>query len=88
MALRAVRLRPDAEKALSRIVRATGMTVSGALNQGLLVFSERLAEYEAVIPHEVYRTLDLGPGGYAIAPSTQTRRGVRRALRKKLGRSR
>jgi len=34
----------------------------------------------------VYRQLDLGPGGYAIAPSTDTRRGVAVALRRKLRR--
>jgi hypothetical protein len=35
---------------------------------------------------EIYKDLDLGPGGYAIAPSTETRRGVREAIRRKLGR--
>jgi hypothetical protein len=37
-------------------------------------------------PQEIYESLDLGPGGYAIAPSTETRRGVREALRRKYGR--
>lgn len=37
-------------------------------------------------PQEIYKSLDLGPGGYAIAPSTETRRGVREALRRKFGR--
>jgi len=36
--------------------------------------------------YEIYKDLDLGPGGYAIAPSTETRRGVREALRRKFGR--
>jgi len=36
--------------------------------------------------YEIYKGLDLGPGGYAIAPSTETRRGVREALRRKFGR--
>jgi hypothetical protein len=37
-------------------------------------------------PYDVYKELDLGPGGYAIAPSTATRRGVREAIRRKLKR--
>jgi hypothetical protein len=34
-------------------------------------------------PYDWYRQLELGPGGYATAPSTETRRGVAAALRKK-----
>ena len=37
-------------------------------------------------PYEIYQKLDLGPGSYAIAPSTAARRGVRNAIRKKLRR--
>lgn len=37
-------------------------------------------------PQEIYKSLDLGPGGYAIAPSTEVQRGVREAIRRKLGR--
>ena len=88
MALRTVRLNPQAEQALRRIIRATGLSASGALNRGLLVLSEDLARYASRTPFDVYARLDLGPGGYAIAPSTDTRRGVRKAVRQKLGRPR
>ena len=37
-------------------------------------------------PYDVYRELDLGHGGDAIAPSTQTRTAVRRAIANKLRR--
>lgn len=37
-------------------------------------------------PFEIYGELDLGPGGYAIAPSTETRSGVLTALRRKRAR--
>jgi hypothetical protein len=37
-------------------------------------------------PYEIYKELELGPGGYAIVPSTETRRGVREAICRKLGR--
>jgi hypothetical protein len=36
--------------------------------------------------YEIYEELDLGPGGYAVAPSTETKRGVKEAIRKKLKR--
>ncbi len=35
---------------------------------------------------DVYQQLDLGPGGDAIAPSTEARRGVAQAIRRKLKR--
>ena len=88
MGLRSVRLNPDAEQALRQIVRATGLSVSGALSRGLLVLREDLARYASRTPYDIYARLDLGPGGYAIAPSTRTRRGVRKAIRRKLGRRR
>ena len=36
-------------------------------------------------PYDIYRELDHGPGGSAIAASTDTRRAVRAAVKKKLG---
>jgi len=88
MALRTVRLAPEAEQALARIVKTTGLSVSGALNRGLLALHENLARYMVRLPYDVYSSLDLGPGGYAIGPSTNTRRRVRQAIRRKLGRRR
>jgi hypothetical protein len=40
MATHTVRLEPEAERALRAIQKASGMTVSAALKQGLFVFSE------------------------------------------------
>ena len=88
MALRTVRLNPQAEHALRRIVRATGLSTSAALNRGLLALSEDLARSASRTPYDVYARLDLGSGGYAVAPSTDTRRGVKKAIRRKLGRPR
>jgi len=88
MALRTVRLGPDAEQALRQIVRTTGLTVSGALNRGLLVLKENLAQYRAETAYDVYARLDLGPGGDAIAPSTDVKKGVRAAIARKVGRKR
>ena len=88
MALRSVRLNPQAEQALRRIIRATGLSASAALNRGLLALSEDQDRNASRRPYDVYARLELGPGGYAIAPSTATRRGVRKAIRGKLGRQR
>ena len=86
MGTKSVRLDDEAEQALEQIVQATGLSVSGALKQGLLALRSRLEQQTTHTPYEIYAKLDLGPGGYAIAPSTEVRRGVREAIRRKLGR--
>ena len=86
MAMRTVRLDDEAEAALDEIRRATGLPISEALKQGLRTLRERIGQEAERTPYDVYRQLDLGPGGYAVAPSTRTRKGVQSALRRKLGR--
>jgi hypothetical protein len=86
MATRTVRLDDEAEAALQQIRDATGLPISEALKQGLQSLKQRVSEEARRRPYDVYRQLDLGPGGYAIAPSTDTRRGLAAALRKKLRR--
>ncbi len=86
MASRTVRLDEEAEAALRQVQKATGLPISEALKRGLHSLSSQIAQDAAQTPYEIYRKLDLGKGGYAIAPSTDTRRGVTQALRKKLHR--
>ena len=86
MATRTVRLDDEAEAALQQIRQATGLPISEALKQGLRSLRQRVVEEAERTPYDVYHQLDLGPGGYAIAPSTDTRRGVADALRRKLRR--
>ncbi len=86
MGTRTVRLDDEAEAALDEIVRGTGLSISGALKQGLITLRSNLAEQAHQVPYDIYAKLDLGPGGYAIAPSTDTRRGVREAIVRKLNR--
>ena len=86
MATRTVRLDDEAEAALQQIRNATGLPISEALKQGLRALRQRVVEEAERTPYDVYQQLDLGPGGYAIAPSTDTRRGVADALRRKLRR--
>lgn len=86
MAIRTVRLDEETEKALAQVVTATGLSVSAALKKGLLSLRNEVAQQARRIPYDVYKELDLGPGGYSVAPATQTRRGVRAAIRRKLRR--
>ena len=86
MATRTVRLDDEAEAALRQIREATGLPISEALKQGLQSLRQRVREESGRTPYDIYRQLDLGPGGYSVAPSTDTRRGVVAALRKKLHR--
>ena len=86
MATRTVRLDDEAEAVLQEIRDVTGLPISEALKQGLQSLKQRVGEEAERRPYDLYHPLDLGPGGYAVAPSTDTRRGVATALRKKLRR--
>ena len=84
MAIRTVRLDDEAEATLRQIREATGLPISEALKQGLRSLKQQVADASGQRPYDLYERLDLGPGGYANAPATETRRGVAMALRKKL----
>ena len=86
MATRTVRLDAEAESALREIRQATGLPISEALKRGLRSLHEQLTSEAGRSPFDVYDQLDLGPGGYAIGPSTDTRRAVREAVKRKLRR--
>lgn len=86
MATRTARLDEEAEQVLQQIVQTTGWSMSATFKRGILALRENLSQQHQKMPYEVYQELDLGPGGYAIAPSTDTRRGVQAALRRKLKR--
>jgi hypothetical protein len=83
MGVRTIRLDAEAEKALAYIVQTTGLSISGALKQGLLVLRMQLAQQAPTAPYDIYAALDPGPGGYAIATSMETRRGVQAAVKRK-----
>lgn len=86
MATRTVRLDDEAEQTLDEVRRATGLPISEALKRGLHALRAEVNSLAARTPFETYRAIDLGPGGDASAPSTDVKRGVRRALKRKLGR--
>ena len=84
MAIRTVRLDHEAEATLRQIREATGLPISDVLKQGLQSLKRQVQDASGQRAYDFYERLDLGPGGYASAPSTETRRGVAAALRKKL----
>jgi hypothetical protein len=86
MALRTVRLDGETEKVLNQIVTVTGLSVSAAVKRGLLVLRNDVVREAERIPYDIYAALDLGPGGYTIAPATRTRQAVRASIRRKLRR--
>ena len=86
MGTRTVRLDEDTEEVLEQLVKGTGLSISAVFKEGLMALRDRLTNEPRRSPFEIYQELDLGPGGYATVPSTETRRGVREALQRKLKR--
>jgi hypothetical protein len=84
MAIRTVRLDGETEATLREIREATGLPISEVLKQGLRSLKQQVRNAAEQRPYDQYALLDLGPGGYTSAPSTETRRGVTAAIRKKL----
>ena len=83
MGTRTVRLDPEAEELLGEIMKLTGMNISAALKEGLVQLRAKLRHETSTRPWDLDESLDLGPGGYAVSPSAETRKGVVRALRRK-----
>jgi hypothetical protein len=73
-------MEPEDEKRLGRIRRQTGWTTSDALKRGLRSLERDLADDAASNAYAVYASLDLGPGGYAAGPASQTRETARRVI--------
>jgi hypothetical protein len=86
MGTRSVRLDDESEQILRAVMREEKVSVSEALKRGLLALKAQSAHKRPRSAYAIYSELDLGPGGYAIAPARDSREAVRRAIRKKLGR--
>ena len=86
MGTRTVRLDREAEAALSEIRRTAGLSISEALKRGLTTLREEIRNGDSSRAWEVYESLDLGPGGYAVVASDAGPEAVRAAIAGKLGR--
>jgi hypothetical protein len=77
MGARTVRLDDDTERVLARLLRLPPMSIP-ELPRPTLVASERVVREErSVRPWDVYSRLDLGRGGWAVAPASEAKRAVR-----------
>lgn len=86
MGVRTVRLDEDAEATLAKLRKTTGMSISEVLKRGLEAYERLCLQEDAVPPYEIYKRLDLGKGGWALAPGSDAKRAVREAIRRKHGR--
>jgi Arc/MetJ-type ribon-helix-helix transcriptional regulator len=83
MATRTVRLDAEEERVLEELVRRTRLPVSDVLRRGIRALEKETTETAPRSPFEIYRQLDLGPGGYSNRPATESRRGAREAILRK-----
>jgi predicted CopG family antitoxin len=83
MSTRTVRLDDDAEKTLQRLRNVTGLSISEVLKRGLSAYEIQALEQTTRKPYDIYRELDLGDGGYAIAPAREAKSAVAGAIRRK-----
>lgn len=86
MGTRTVRLDDDAEKALARLRKTTRLSISEVLKRGLQAYEQRVRHESGVRPYDVYRRLDLGGGGWSVAPAEDAKRAVREVIRRKMRR--
>jgi hypothetical protein len=82
MTVKTVRLDAESERILNSLAREMGVPISAVLRQGLLALRDQRGP-AASRAYDVFRELDLGPGGEALAPSTGTRRGMEQVLRRR-----
>lgn len=85
MGTRTVRLDAACELKLEEVCKRTGLSVSEVLRRGIEAYADSLDE-AAETPYEVLSRIDLGPGGYAVAPASEAKQAVARIIREKHGR--
>ncbi|MEP7248064.1 MAG: ribbon-helix-helix protein, CopG family [Gammaproteobacteria bacterium] len=84
MATRTVRLDAEAEHALASLTRATGLSISEILKRGLMTYKQQAQNAPAEhAPYELFRQLDLGPGGYARAAAKDAKVALRSVIARK-----
>ena len=85
MGTRTVRLDAACELKLEEVCKRTGLSISEVLRRGIEAYADSV-DQAAETPYEVFRRLDLGPGGYSIAPASEAKQAVARVIREKHGR--
>lgn len=80
MGIRTVRLDDDSEAVLADLRRRTGLSISDVFKRGLQAYASTSRDAEINTPYEIYRKLDLGPGGYAVAPAREAKAHIAGAI--------
>lgn len=83
MGTRTVRLDDEAEQTLDRIRTLTGLSISEVLKHGLSAYEADMLEQAPRKPYEIFRQLDLGTGGYAVAPARDAKSAITEVIRRK-----
>jgi hypothetical protein len=82
MGKRTIRLDEESERVLVELANEMGVSISEVLKRGLLALRAK-QRVGATRAFDTYQQLDLGPGGYALASSSETRHGTQEVLRRK-----
>ena len=83
MAVRTVRLNSAEEQVLADLQAQTDQSVSEIIKHGIRAYHAKIQRQPPKTAYEIYKELDLGPGGYAIAPASQSKEAVKEIIRKK-----
>lgn len=82
MAAHTVRLDDGAERTLVRRRKLTHRSISEVLKRGLRAYEPLASSEGHARPCDIYARLELGAGGWSIAPAWDAKRVVRRATRR------
>jgi len=83
MSTRTVRLDPEAESSLERLRKVTGLSISELLKRGVQAYEHTAMQQSMNAPYDVFRRLELGAGGWSLAPSNRAKHALRKSLRAK-----
>jgi hypothetical protein len=83
MSLHSVRFDEETEQALARVCEASGASPSAVLKQGVIRLDQSVSRKRPPRAFEVYRKLDLGPGGYARGPARRAKLVIRNLIKRK-----
>ena len=83
MGTRTVRLDESAEASLTKLCKTTGLSISEVLKRGLKAYEHAPAQDGSPTPWDVYQRVDLGEGGWSVAPARDTKHALQSVLRRK-----
>lgn len=85
MKTRSVRLDRDTEELLHHILQKTDLSISEAFKEGLRTLARTIDEQDSATPYQIFRALDLGPGGEARCSASSAKSEVKNIIAGKHG---